>query len=179
LSSGIVVDANVMSEFTQALIRDEATAARSLIDSIRVTHGFAIDKKGQIEQQWRNTCGNQYFGEWLVQALKDGAVRMVDTTPDAARRKKLHTEYGFPRAGYEFTYVAVAVSAPPHYIVTDDIDFWEPKYKTAPAATKTATKQGRKGAVYKYLTKKMGVRVGTIEQAISDHDFDNPNLIAP
>jgi hypothetical protein len=174
VSNGIVVDANVMSQFTQSLIREENTPARFLIESIEATIGFAIDKRGQIQQQWRNTCGHRLFGEWLIGGLKKGTVRMVDASLDLAHRKKLCIDKGFPNGGYELTYVAVAAKAPPHHIVTDDIDFWEPKYKKAEERTKTAAKECRSGTVCKYLSKKLGIRVGTVVQTIADFNFGTP-----
>lgn len=171
MSNGIVVDANVMNQFTQALINDLNNDVRFLISSIRGTHGFAVDDRGQIEQQWRNTCGHRLFGEWLVQGLKEGVVRMVTARIDEGQRKKLRIDLGFPTGGYEGTYVAVAAAAIPHYIVTDDIDFWEPKYKKADEKKKAETKADRSGGVYKFLTKKIGVEVGTVLQAITDFGY--------
>jgi hypothetical protein len=168
LPDGIVVDANVMNLFNQSLIKKEATGARTLVERIESTHGFVIDEGGQIEHQWLETCDKAYFGTWLVEGLKGGRIRKVVAVLEKQHRKKLRIDCGMPTKRAELTYVAVANSVDNlKYIVTEDIDFWEPSAKKADETRKQAIKTARSGCVSKYL-QTLGIAVGTVAQGLSE-----------
>lgn len=168
MDRGVVVDSNVMNLFNQGVIEDETTDARQLVEKIEATHGFAIDAGGKIRQQWLETCDSVYFGTWFTEGLKTGRIHQVAPTISQADAKHLRITCGMPRARFEFTYVAVANRVTqPRYIVTEDIDFWEPKAKTASHERKEAIKATRTGCVCKHLGQ-MGIAVGTVAQGLVD-----------
>lgn len=168
LSSGVSVDANVMNLFSGSLIQDEITDARTLVERIKSSHGFAIDVGGKIQHQWLETCDKTFFGQWFVEGLKAGWIRQVAAKTGEADAKKLRIGCGMPSARHELAYIAVAnVVTPPRYIVTDDIDFWEPKAKAADEKRKQEIKTRREGCVCQHL-RKMKIVVGTVAQALAE-----------
>jgi len=157
-----------MNAFSQSLIRRQATEARAVIELIGGTHGFAIDEKGRIQHQWLETCDQVFFGPWFVDALKSGKIRVVAAHLEANHKKKLRIDCGMPSARFEMEYVAVANRVlPPKYIVTDDIDFWEPRAKKSTEQRKQAIKTKRTGCVCEYLAA-LDIRIGTVSQALAD-----------
>jgi hypothetical protein len=168
LTRGIAVDANVMNLFSRSLIRQEETNARTIVERIESTHGFAIDAGGKIKHQWLETCDKVYFGTWFVEALKAGRIREVVAKLPRQHEKHLRIRCGMPTGRAELTYVAVSNAVVlPRHIVTEDIDFWEPSAKAADEKTKQDFKNGRTGCVCRYL-RLIGVTVATIQQALGE-----------
>jgi hypothetical protein len=157
-----------MNAFSQSLIKKMTTNARTLIEKIELNQGFAIDEGGKIKHEWLQVCDKVYFGTWFVDALKSGKIRAVVAKLDQQHSKKLRITCGMPAAGYDMAYIAVANSvAPPKYIVSEDIDFWEPSAKDGAEAKKQEIKTKRQGCVCKYL-EGLGIIVGTIDQALAE-----------
>jgi len=157
-----------MNLFSESLIRGEITDTRTLVEKIKLSHGFAIDVGGKVQHQWLETCDKTYFSEWFFQGLKAGWIRPVSARIEKADEKQLKIGCGMPSARHELAYIAVAnVVPPPRYVVTDDIDFWEPKAKDADEKRKHEIKVKRKGCVCQHL-RKMKIVVGTVTQALAE-----------
>lgn len=168
LADGAAVDANVMCAFTESLIRKTDTRERAVVQRLEISHGFAIDHTGQIKHQWFETCGANVFGEWFIQGLKGGKIVEVRASLDKQHKKKLQQDCGMPTKRAEMMYVAVANVTALKYIVTNDIDFWEPKAKRqGNHEMHEQIKLKRSGAVSKYL-KSMKIRVGTPAMALTE-----------
>ena len=166
---GVVVDACVMQHFLTALISKTENDATRLVDCLSSGEGFAIDEKDKVVNQWRETCRHQVMEDWITLGIQAGYIRMVSSGPTAQHKKHLQTKLGFPyEQRHEGVYVEVAHTAPPHILVTDDIDFWEPKAKRRSAAEKARFVSGRTGGVCTYLRKKMKTQVLSVQQALSD-----------
>jgi hypothetical protein len=169
VKKGIVVDANVMNSFVKALKDDAVCPQREIVNLIDRSVGFALDAGQKMERQWLDTCGSSrssLFFEWYYARLNK-SIRYVECVRDDSLRKRLFIECGFPRRKFEIVYVEVAAATNERYIVTNDIDFWNPKLKTAEAKTKEACKRERTGCVYKLL-RRAGMTVGTTEQALAE-----------
>ena len=78
-------------------------------------------------------------------------------------KKKLRTRLGFPKN--DLVYIAVANVTQTKYLVTDDIDFFDPTLKRAEQPAKRRARDERRGAVCRYLRERMGVTVGTVIHA--------------
>lgn len=164
MSDGIVVDANVMQGFTRSRIIETASDDRTVVELIAESHSFAIDVGGKMQNQWLETCGATYFGEWFFQNLREGVIKPVAAKLHESHKKKLAIECGMPQKR-EIFYVAVAVVTQKRYIVTRDMDFWEPKDKESDSGTREKIQLSRKGCVCRYLRKTLGVTVATPSMA--------------
>jgi hypothetical protein len=167
LSDGVTVDANVMAGFTKSLISETSTDAYKIVERIKAGQGFAIDVGDLIKTQWFETCGRAVFGQWFVSQLQTGRIRMV--TPLLANNHKrcLRKDCGMPMRG-EVIYVSVAAATTIRYIVTEDIDFWEPSAKRRDEKSKARIRTRREGAVCRYLSKYLEIRIGTPAMALGD-----------
>lgn len=167
MSDGITVDANVMAAFTKSLIHDTTSDERSIVERIRTNHGFVVDEQGQMQNQWFETCGLLLFGEWFIQQLREGTVRKVFAKLDQVHKKRLRNDCRMPPKR-EMFYVSVAAVTQKRYIVTEDIDFWEPTAKLLDQATKAKIRSRRAGRVCKYLKKECKITVATSLMALAE-----------
>lgn len=167
LSDGVVVDANVMAGFTKNRISETTSDDSAIVDLIVASSSFAIDDAGKMQNQWFETCGHTYFGEWFIQQVKDGVVKSVSAKLQESHKKKLTIECGMPQKS-ELFYVAVAAATQKRYIVTRDIDFWEPKHKKSDSGTREKIQLERKGCVCRYLQKTLKVSVATPQMALRE-----------
>jgi hypothetical protein len=168
LPDGIAVDANVMKKFNQALLSQEDSLYFTLIDQVLKRHGLVIDIAGKVQYEWFSQCPNALFKEWFIQNMKLGLIRMVKPSISEQHKRALVIGLGFPRRGYDIVYVAIANVTVRRYIVTDDLDFFDPTQKQADHETKERIKRGRKCAVCAYLRRHMSIVVGTPEHASAE-----------
>lgn len=174
MSDGVTVDANIMRMFSQDFIAEQESASRLLVEAILRTTGLVIDIGGKIQHEWFATCGDNFFKEWFLQQLKVGLIRHVSPEIATHHKSKLVKQYGFPTDGYDLVYVAVSNVTTIKYIVTDDIDFFDPTLKCANKGTKDKAKEKRNGPVCKYLRNAMGIRVGIAGHALNELPLEGP-----
>jgi hypothetical protein len=172
LSDGVSVDACVMVLFAKSFRPGNAepgvAEAKALVTRIRSTIGFALDAGGKIQHQWLAGCGSKAGGpfcEWFLQSVKEGRIRPVVPSLPEEHRKQLRIALGFPPGQFEETYIGVANVTATRYILTEDMDFFEPKHKNADAHAKCRSRDERQGGVCRYLLQRMKIRVGTIAHA--------------
>jgi hypothetical protein len=127
-----------------------------------------VDDIGKIQHEWFTQCPSPRFKEWFLQNMKMGRIRMVKATISQEHKRHLVIALGFPRRGYDIAYVAVANATTRRYIVTEDIDFFDPTQKCANNETKERIKNERSGPVCTYLRNDMEIRVGTPQQAMTE-----------
>jgi hypothetical protein len=160
--SGVVVDACVMQRFLVGLIGATATEETKLISCIEAGLGFVVDERHKILTQWRETCSHLVMEDWITQGVQRGTIKAVGNKTSQQHKKALVQQAGFPYSErHEGTYVEVAAVAPPHLLVTIDIDFWEPAAKGKPTKQKQKIIASGKGGVRRYLKRNMGVTVLT------------------
>jgi hypothetical protein len=171
MSSGIVVDANVMAAFTRLKSiagPDDGTCA--LVDRIDEKYRFAIDHGRKIETQWFQTCGARrggVFYEWFY-ARVNKSIEYVEVMLDKKHKDHLFKQCGFPRKGSDIAFIETAHSTRRKYLVSIDIDFWDPKEKLSEAKRRQEVMKTRQGVVCKYLRNELTVQVATIEQALAE-----------
>jgi hypothetical protein len=165
---GMAVDSNVINLYLKCMIREEtADSAYKLIERISVGPGFSIDEGGKIEHQWNETCRHQLFDVWFAEGVQAGTIRMVEHFLDKKHKKHLRLKLGFPyQERHEGVYIEIAAVTAEKAIVTEDIDFWSPQDKLSSAERRRQIMGEGQGDVYKYLRKKVGVSVLTVDLAL-------------
>lgn len=163
---GVVVDANIMSEYYQESIKKQGKLF-DLINYLLLHRGIAISMI--IEREWKNTTGNQVFNIWFDDQLKLGLIGYVNNPRlDQSHMKRIHNEFGLPRRGHDIEYIKTANMTSVKYIVTKDIDLFDPKKKRAAKKEKDHIKKSRNGMLCNYLRKKLTIRVGLPEHCYKD-----------
>jgi hypothetical protein len=167
VTDGVTVDANIMKNFTSDYLAEQDSPSRLLVEKVLQNQGLVIDVHGKIQQEWFSTCGNMFFKAWFVEQVKLGLIRQVKPRIELHHKKHLTIKHGMPK-GYDLVYVGVSNVTATRYIVTEDIDFFDPCLKKANQATKGTAKEKRDGAVCKYLRTEMKIRVGVAAHALNE-----------
>ena len=171
MGDGVVVDANIISSYLQEY-GEETGDIYGLIEKILKNCGIAITEL--LEHEWESTCGDQLFNEWFTDNLNKGLqregkhIQYVDPSIDSQILKKIHIKFGLPRGGQDKELIKAANVTTYRYILTNDIDLFDPKKKTAPRKEKERIKKGRKGRLCQFLRKELEITVGLPEHCWSD-----------
>jgi hypothetical protein len=161
LRDGVAIDAHVMKRFHGDMLAQEQSLSALLVEQVIEKIGLAIDYGGKIQHEWFTQCPTLLFREWFIQNIKLGRIRTFKAAIDDKHKRALFIDLGFPRRGYDIVYVGVANVTEKRYIVTDDIDFFDPKHKKSGHEKKEKIKKERNCAVCAYLRKHLNIVVGT------------------
>ena len=166
MADGVAIDANVISNFYSDYLRGFDSPSRITVEQSIARLGIVVDEGGRIQHEWFGVCPGPFLREWFLEQVKLGRIRLVKSHIELHHKKKLKNDLGFPAD--DFTYIAVANVTQIRYIVTDDIDFHDPKLKCADHRRKLDAKETRRGAVCSYLRSHMRITVGTPAHAIRE-----------
>jgi hypothetical protein len=168
MADGVTVDACIVRQYDKDVRTNVRGPATDLIERITAGLGFAVDEGRKIEHEWLTTCQGPFLKEWFIAQLSLGRIRTVIPAVDAQHKKKIVLEFGFPRRGYDLVYIGVANVTTTKYVVTGDMDFYDPTLKAADDKAKVKAREDRCGPVCKYLKTQMGIRVGTVLHALAE-----------
>lgn len=166
----MVIDANIISKYYKELIVDEGELY-NLINCIFNDFGIAVSDL--ILHEWNSTCKNDILSSWITDGIKLGKIKYVDPSLDRNIIKKLHINYGLPKknngkTSRDIEYIKCANVTSIKYILTYDIDFFDPRLKTAHERTKKNAKENRTGRLCRFLEKELNIIVGLPSHCISD-----------
>ncbi|MCE9508332.1 MAG: hypothetical protein K8R48_08510 [Alphaproteobacteria bacterium] len=160
-----VVDANAIDEFYQEKILDSSTAISDAI-GILLSRGYiVIDDKDWILTEWNGRAlrGDDTLMAWIDMGIQEKWIRLLPFKQKPHLRKKLQ-QLGMPND--DLKYVIFADHLKGKAIITDDIDFHEPKEKNNRKPGKIdSIKASKKGSVCKYITKKLSINVLNWQEA--------------
>jgi hypothetical protein len=168
----VVVDAQVIGWYL-AELRGATTPAThppsALIDSLSVRDIAFLDEGAQIESEWRRTTDPEWFDQWFGDLLARGGAVIIPVRPASALLRTLQRDYGFPRsrdAWYINTAAAANTDTEAVAIVSEDLDFYEPRAKRGctPARRIRIISQAS-GNVARYLRREAGIEV----QCLASH----------
>jgi hypothetical protein len=157
---GVAVDAVIISHYIKEYVQ-ETGPLLELVDRMLARFGMVVDDKSKIISEWGQHSLKPVFTEWVTDKLKNGYVRKVHAClpPDAV--KKIHTHYGLPtQRSRDIEYIRCANVTTTRYILSEDIDFFDPKAKGGSATRKRKARDERCGALCNFLRKKLNITVG-------------------
>ena len=163
MEKGVVIDANIINRFQEDYVKE----GKIFITVDTILHNVGLAICDIIEHEWRKHFSHQYMEEWLTDEIKKGRIRYVkpNMNPDAI--KKIRTRFGLNNSR-DLTYIKCANSTSTKYILTEDIDFYDPKKKrTNPTERKKVMNQ-RKGVLCKYLKHVHKITVGMLQHCCDD-----------
>ena len=129
---GVVVDANVISKFIEELRINKGTVVHyALINKILSKFGIVICP--MIEQEYRNTCNDKghIFKYWFEGERAQGKISLVEPELEQQKVDRIHNYYGLPKGknGRDLWYIKCANVTITKYILSEDIDLYDPKMK--------------------------------------------------
>lgn len=167
MSDGVTIDACVMRDFMEEFLANVKGTTRVLVEEVAAGVGLAIDQGGKIKHEWLTTCQNPYFHEWYAAQVYQGRIKeLASTIPE--HHKKALSRIGLPPDGFDKVYIAVANNTKIRYIVSCDMDFFDPKLKKGDEKAKCRARDDRRGELCCYLRRRMNIRVGTTFHAYAE-----------
>lgn len=140
----LVADANVFQAFYEEEVlghvgpRPERSAsAKPVLGAIQAVAFAFVDTSGKIEKEWRDRCqgNNEWFDAWFGGHLQGDRIRLLDCK-NSSHLSKRYRQLGCPND--DVVYIKVAVESTKtspicslRLLVTEDIDFYDPKQKRA------------------------------------------------
>jgi len=161
---GVTVDANIIAVFQKEYL-NESGFFYSVLTEITQNFGLAISEI--IEHEWRKMFNEQYMNEWLTDEIKRGHIRYVNPFMDPSEIKIIRTKFGL-NDSRDRNYIKCANVTVIKYILTHDIDFFDPKKKKSNKIERSRTMNQRKGCLCRYLKKVHGITIGMIEHCCND-----------
>jgi hypothetical protein len=153
-----IVDANAIHEFQSERIRQENGPAHSAIIGILDSHFIALDADGKCLQEWAACAeGTHPFAltDWIADQMLENKIRLVDIAPNTCRKQLL--TLGLPEQDHKW--IRLCVGASSERLVTEDVDFFNPRAKTWKANAKMKLKAAKKGPCAKALKKQFRISV--------------------
>ena len=114
-----------------------------------------------IFAQYQNTFDTQDFRQLWTLWMASGKVRELSTKDSKKIRRRLFS-LGFPTSDY--AYIIAAGQTKRQFIITEDVDFWDPRLKRQNHSAKEHAKNRDRGAVLNEL-RTNGITVKNIVNA--------------
>lgn len=165
MCDGVVIDTNVIVEYRKEYFYEEGEIL-NLVENIMNSCGIVITNK--IESEWEKTCFDQLFREWFTVNVMNEKIQYVNPHIDQEIMKKIHNKYGLPKKGCDGELIKAANVTMLKYILTNDMDLFDPKKKKAMRKEKERIMRNRNGNLCKYLKKNLGIIVGSPEHCNND-----------
>ena len=158
MEDGVVIDTNIMSKFNKEYFFETPNDLSKLIIDVMNKYHLAINKL--LENEWKSTCGSQPFQYWLTDNIIANKIEFVNSNIDKNIMKKIYDKYGLPKNSGDKELIKIANATIIKYILTEDIDLFDPKEKNANHRRKEKIKQQRIGKLNIFLKKKLNITVG-------------------
>jgi hypothetical protein len=154
-----VLDANCWCARVDEVLSDTSGIAIKAFEKAQALGKIVFDNDGHIRQQYidaRKGFGEQLFNAFFEQAVLRGTVQIVANVGNQQLRKQLIAS-GLPRK--ELHYFQAADTAKAAFIVSEDIDFFDPKLKRANESAKRRAKSARTGCICKLSRTMIGAEI--------------------
>jgi hypothetical protein len=165
---GVVVDADVISHF----IHEEMGNPNELsliINDILDTIGIAITDR--IEGDWRSTTGNQFFGIWFEDNVKEKKIKYIceDRRLEKGEKTVIHVKLGLPKDNSrDIALIQCALNTQIKYITTLDLHLFDPEIGKYTSKKRDEIKNSGKGKLSRHLKKEFDITVGLPKKCHSD-----------
>jgi hypothetical protein len=172
---GIVVDANIIKNYYDETVIGKGhsltASAKHILDDDDRIYVIFIDAGGNIEHEWQSPVDPNWFKEWYYSKLISGQIKIITVCNFSALCKSLYG-IGFPKGKKDIWYIRTAKASRSYqdkgYIVTEDIDFFNPKIKKKLTGTKRINcMKSCNSPVRKRLLKYENIEVMCVEEFIS------------
>lgn len=160
-----VIDANVVCGYYKEAILGKANdltgPVTPIFDRLGNEDTAYIDEGGQVESEWRRVVENEWFEIWFTDSIRDGLIKRIGVETCRDLFVKL-TVLGFP-ASRDRWHIRVAKKVAEStnlcVLLTEDLDFYDPKKKLGSSKTRTSILLGEAGPVSAHLRRHEGIVV--------------------
>ncbi|WP_157652346.1 hypothetical protein [Burkholderia ubonensis] len=164
-----IVDANVLREyFREHVLEIQSELTHSTLFIFDEARSIILDGGGQIENEWRNVVDPEWFDVWLARKLEGSEIDYVEVSncPDLCNHVY---GLGFPKGSRDIWYLRTAVACALNFkkisnVVTEDIDFYNPKKKSLNGAARVAMLKNSNAPIRKTMKKNYNVNICCVEE---------------
>jgi hypothetical protein len=173
---GLIVDANIVKGFFQEAVlgkgHDLTGSAMPIFDKNFRKHPIYLDDEGNLHYEWRAVVDPEWFDVWFTDLIRDDVIRQISAPPEKNFRKEL-AGLGFPAKGRDIWYARVAnaltILSNFAILVSEDLDFYEPKEKGCSSKRRNEILLKELGSVRRHLRKKRSIYVKPVARLVSDY----------
>ncbi|MCA0256083.1 MAG: hypothetical protein LCH47_05735 [Proteobacteria bacterium] len=156
-----VIDANCLKYFQDERVAGTSGVYSAMIGKVQEKGCLAVDDEGHAQQEYNDCCRPSAVGlnlcDWIADQIVERFIVLFPMDKSASVDLK---KLGVPKKDQKWP--AIAKGAQADFILTEDIDLFDPKAKAFKSAAKAKIKAGG-GPVSKYLAKQHGINVSTAE----------------
>ncbi len=164
----VVIDANrIAGYFKESVLElntDLTDKATYIIDRPENQDQVYLDINGNIEKEWESVVDSEWFSVWFARLLIDEKAYCIEVDLYSFLCKKLRL-LGFPRSRdiwYIRTAKEISNNQSRAYIISEDIDFFDPSKKCSSSSSRLTILKNRRGPICKYLDKNENILVNSI-----------------
>jgi hypothetical protein len=173
---GLIVDSNVVKGYYQDTVlgkgHDLTESPRLVFDQEFRKHLIYLDNKQVVWSEWKAAVKDEWFDIWYANLLRDDVIREIPAAAEKNFRKEL-TNFGFPFTGRDIWYARVANAVSENFgfaiLISEDLDFYEPKEKGCKSARRNDILLKELGSLRKHLKKQRNIQVKAVARFISDY----------
>lgn len=162
------VDSNCVCGFQAeriALVPDVFTAA---LDALFSTGTMILDEGGVCSQEWCDTASgpiNLNLRDWISDLIVNGMLRLVQMRPLGNHRRALQ-ELGVAKK--DMKWFSLCRDGGAEIFLTNDIDFYDPRAKSAPHDRKQRIKREGPAPVKRFFREHAGTTVTDCEGLLQE-----------
>jgi hypothetical protein len=167
----LVIDAQLVAGYFREVEKNEepfySGPVKDLMRRLGVSDLAYVDDDGLIEQEYRDLVETEWFEAWFGERLEVGDILILSGDASLALMRVLYTKFGFPKNSKDRHYVALARAivqggVEEAAIVTEDLDFYDPKAKAGTARNRRRLIASQSGPVAKHLAKAESIRIRSV-----------------
>lgn len=154
-----VVDANCFSDYVDEFVAKAPATGTELFTRVLKYGGVLLDDEGRIRQQYidmKKPYAQELFNAWFERTVLAGALRLVKIAGKTNLFKEF-SDLGVPKS--EHVYFRVAVHGGAAFLVSKDVDFFDPAKKGVNAEKRQQILMKADGPVCKHVKKVHGVAI--------------------
>ena len=174
----IVIDANILADIFKGKhpvpldLSDDPGPLEILLEEITKVNGIAYDRF--ILHEWEEVCGKQWVSYWITNLIPQGKVQEIEVSEERQLktiRDDLRKNFHLPMDSMDYRYIACAAEYPPRYVLSRDIDMYDPTDKGQPSKTQKRIRYNKSGALCQHVQDAYGVTIGCFCHVIADLDL--------
>lgn len=173
-AEGVVVDACVMREFSNQMAVGEGETY-DVVTQIARGPGIALEEGEVMEKEWTRHGSDYLLAKWVQAEFDAHRLRYVQGKYDPGAKHRLR-QLGFP-ASRDYRYIWCANATRTRYLLTEDMDYYEPAEKRAGSARRKDILETRCGGVCRYLQEKLDIVVGPTCHVLQYLDGRRPAVV--
>lgn len=154
-----IVDANFINYFQKERIGQCVGMYSEIIEHIKSTGPIIIDAEGHCKQEWVECAGGRHpyaLEDWISDLLLERLIKLHDNSNIRALALELRS-LGVPQEDQKW--LNLAANSKSSYILSDDIDFFDPTQKKSSERQKNTAKRSRNAPVRRCMRRNYNVEI--------------------